>query len=170
MQAVYGLWLARNKARDVKQIAAAHDIMTGVLHHVREWRGIHQQRARTPAEKSRRKWEVPEEGWIKINSDDAVSKSGGNGGGGVVLRDHNAAFIAGSCYHYPHISDPEATGILACKQALQMVLELNLDRVHVELDSLSAVQRIKREQQDLSVVGPLIQEIKMMLASRVELG
>ena len=42
MHAVYGLWLARNEARDGKQIAAAHEIMTGVLHHVREWRGIHQ--------------------------------------------------------------------------------------------------------------------------------
>ena len=81
MQAAYGLWLARNKARDGKQIAPAHEIMDGVVHHVREWRGIHEERVRTPAERTRQKWEVSDEGWIKINSDVAVSKSGGNGGG-----------------------------------------------------------------------------------------
>lgn len=111
---------------------------------------------------------MPKVRWIKINSDGAVSKSGGYGGGGAVLRDHNAAFIAGSCYHFPHVTDPEATEILACRQALRMALEMNLDRVHIELDCLSAVQRIKREQQDLSVVGPWIREIKLMLASCVE--
>lgn len=127
MHGVYGLWLARNEARDGKQIAPAHEIMTGVLHHVQEWRGIHQQRHRIPADRPRQRWEVPDVGWIKINSDGTVTKAGGCGGGGAVLRDHSATFIVGSCYHFPNISDPEATEILTCRKAFwrQDSLEIN---------------------------------------------
>ena len=86
IQSVYVLWLARNEARDGIQIAPPLEIMERVVHLLHEWRGIHQPTVKESVVQRRPKWEVPEEGWIKINPDGAVSKFGVKGGGGAVLR------------------------------------------------------------------------------------
>ena len=56
--------------------------------------------------------------------------------------------------------------MLCC--ALQVAINLNFDRVHVELDCKSVVHKIKLDHQDLSMAGPWIREIKQMLNSRVD--
>lgn len=38
-----------------------------------------------------RRWEPPQEGWLKVNVDGAYSESSGEGGIGVIIRDHAAA-------------------------------------------------------------------------------
>ncbi|XP_073365631.1 autophagy-related protein 18d-like [Aegilops tauschii subsp. strangulata] len=137
IQAIYGLWLARNSARDGKRIDQPHEIM---------------------------ELEAPEDGWVKINSDGAVHKGGSKAGGGAVLRDHNGAFLAGVCHHFPHIVEPEAAEILACKRALHVAEEINVQNVHLELDCLPVVPMINQKGINYSGAGPWIQEIKQMLA------
>ena len=66
-----------------------------------------------PEPKTIQKWEPPVNGWVKINSDGAVSKQGTNDGGGAVFRVHNAAFFAGVSHFFPGIADPEAVEALA---------------------------------------------------------
>lgn len=111
IQATYGMWLARNEAKDGKKIAPPHEIMESILFHMQEWRNAHQPKVHAVVTKQIRRWEAPEEGWVKINSDRAVSKFGDKGG--AVLRDHNGAFLVGVCHHFLDIVDPEATEILA---------------------------------------------------------
>lgn len=165
IQAAYGLWLARNDARDGKRIAAPHDIMQAVLAHMEEWRAAHAVAAKTPKLNTVQRWQPPDEGWTKVNSDGAVSKYGEKGGGGIVVRDHNGAFLAGVCHHYPHISDPEAVEVLACKRAIQVARELNVQKIHMELDSQSVVQMINSSSRNMSSAGPWIEEIKDSLKS-----
>ncbi|KAE8768015.1 WD repeat domain phosphoinositide-interacting protein 3 [Hordeum vulgare] len=76
----------------------------------------------------------PEEGWLKVNSDHAVSKIGDKGGAGAVIRNHEGAFRAGLCYLFRGVVDPESVEILACKRDLQVAWEINADKVHVEMD------------------------------------
>lgn len=59
--------------------------------------------------------------------------------------------------------DPEAAEILACKRASQVAMEINSQRVHVELDSLHVVQMLNQPGMNFSAVGPWIQEIKQLL-------
>ncbi|XP_073358323.1 uncharacterized protein [Aegilops tauschii subsp. strangulata] len=128
-----------------------------------EWSSVHQPKPRQERTDQPQKWEAPEDGWVKINSDDAVNKGGSKAGGGAVLPDHNGAFLAGVCHHFPHIVEPEAAEILACKRALQVAEEINVQNVHLELDCLPVVQMINQEGINYSGAGPWIQEIKQML-------
>lgn len=41
VQATYGLWLARNEARDGRAIAAPHEIMDTVVSYMNEWTTVH---------------------------------------------------------------------------------------------------------------------------------
>uniref|UniRef100_A0A8I7BI56 RNase H type-1 domain-containing protein n=1 Tax=Hordeum vulgare subsp. vulgare TaxID=112509 RepID=A0A8I7BI56_HORVV len=107
------------------------------------------------------KWKPPDEGWVKVNSDGAVSRRGEGGcGGGDVLRDHHGAFLAASCHHFPTFTDPISAEIHACRRALQVATEINATRVHIELDAKEVVDMLNNPAKNLSVLGPWIQEIK----------
>ena len=60
VQAMYGLWLASNEARDGKRIAPPHAIVESVSALVREWNNTHEQAARQPKHRPIQKWTVPE--------------------------------------------------------------------------------------------------------------
>lgn len=85
VQATYGLWLARNEAREGKRIATPHAILESVTALLQEWRNTHERPEDLPKNMHIQRWEVPEEGWIKVNSDGAMTKSATKGGGGAVL-------------------------------------------------------------------------------------
>lgn len=50
-----------------------------------------------------------------VNADGAISKLGGKGGGGVVIRDHDGAYRGGACHFLPAISDSETSEILVSR-------------------------------------------------------
>ena len=44
-----------------------------------EWRAVHADNKPPREQQLKQKWQPPAEGWLKINSDGAVAKSGGRG-------------------------------------------------------------------------------------------
>ena len=89
----------------------------------------------------------------------------GKAGGGAVFRENMGAFRAGMCHHFPNIVDPETAEVLACKQALQVEREMDVQKVHVELDSQGVVHMLQQRTKNLSAAGPLVEEIKGLLNS-----
>jgi hypothetical protein len=66
--------------------------------------------ARKPKAKQREGWKTPEEGKLKINVDAAFDENNGKGAIGVIIRDCNGQFVAGSQRFIAHIVDaPMAT-------------------------------------------------------------
>lgn len=165
IQVTYGLWLARNEARDGERIAPPHEIIATVVAHMHEWKEVHANQKQPATPQPRPRWHVPDEGWVKVNADGAVSRHGDKGGGGAVVRNHQGAFMAGLSHHFPNITDPEATEILACKRGLELAREVNAERVHIELDSQNVVQMIKQPSKNLGAAGPWVEEIKILLRS-----
>ncbi|XP_020148084.3 uncharacterized protein [Aegilops tauschii subsp. strangulata] len=107
----------------------------------------------------------PDDDWLKVNSDGAVSKGGDKGGAGAVIRDHDGAFRDGLCHFIRGTADPQSMEILACKRALQVAQEINAERVHVELDSQCVVRMLNNPHKEMSSARPWIQQLKVTLAS-----
>nr|XP_040251750.1 uncharacterized protein LOC120968821 [Aegilops tauschii subsp. strangulata] len=139
--------------------------MATVVAHMKEWKSVHMEQRQHAAPTPRQRWQPPDDGWLKINSDGATSRHGDKGGGGAVLRDHHGAFRAGLCHHFPNIADPEATEILACRRALELAREINAQRIHLELDSQALVQMLKQPTKNLGVTGPWVEDLKLLLHS-----
>lgn len=167
VQATYELWLARNEARDGKRIAPPHEIMEQVVSHMAEWRAVHDDVKPPREQQSKQKWKPPEEGWLKLNSDGAVSRTGNKGGAGAVIRDENGAFHAGLCHIYRGMNDPEMLEVLACRRGLVLAQEIQVEKIHVELDSQRVVNMLNNPNKEMSAAGPLIQELKALLSSFV---
>uniref|UniRef100_A0A8R7V9A0 RNase H type-1 domain-containing protein n=1 Tax=Triticum urartu TaxID=4572 RepID=A0A8R7V9A0_TRIUA len=63
---------------------------------------------------------------------------------------------------FPSTHDAEAAELLACRRALILARELNIQKVILETDSQSALSKIKNEQRDFSVHGQLVQDVKVL--------
>ena len=168
IQAVYGLWVARNDARDGKKMASPHEIMESIYSHLIEWRQVHDAAARVPQARTVQRWKPPSQGWVKVNSDGAVAGNGEKGGAGVVIRDAGGAFLAGARQFFNRSVDPEAVEILACKSGLLLAIERGFQSVHLELDSLPVVQMLNDRHKCMAAVGSCIEEIKERLHTRAE--
>jgi ribonuclease HI len=90
-------------------------------------------------------------------------QASGQGGGGVVARDHDGRFLAGSSHFFPSLLDPEHAELLACWKAIELANSRQMQRVVFELDSASVVSKLQVEETDRSVHGILIEPIKREL-------
>lgn len=163
VQALYGLWLARNEAREGKRIAAPQVIVSSVLAYVQEWNVVHGTKMKISKTEVKQRWQPPEEGWLKVNSDGAVGKHGNKSGAGAVVRDHAGAFRAATCHVFQEVYDPEVAEIRACKRAIQLATEIGANKLHLEMDSSAVVKMLLDPAKDLSASGHCVQEIKTML-------
>jgi ribonuclease HI len=132
------------------------------IHLVEEWHQVQECKgAKPPAQKEH--WLPPDQGWIKVNADGAMIQASGHGGGGVVARDHDGRFLAGSSHFFPSLLDPEHVELLACRKAIELANSRQMHRVVFELDSASVVSKLQVEESDRSVHGILIEQIKREL-------
>lgn len=84
----------------------------------------------------------------------------------MILRDHDGAFRGGAVTFFPGISDPEISEVLAARRALQLPLELGIQKIHLELDSKGVVSMLKDKSKNLSALGPYVEEVKEMFQTR----
>jgi hypothetical protein len=105
LMTIYQVWLARNDARESKAIENPEAVARRAISLIEEWHELQAPKTvKQPAVRER--WLPPEAGWTKVNSDGSMARAGGMGGGGVVIRDHEGRFLAGSCHFFPSVTDP----------------------------------------------------------------
>jgi ribonuclease HI len=166
---LYILWQARNDARETKILKDPKSIALQTCAAVEEWNGIHGKSLK-PSTKVVEHWLRPEAQWHKINSDGAFNQSEGNGGGGVVLRDHHGDFQAGASHFFTHVVDAEGAELLACRKGLILAKDHQVQRVVLETDSLGVAMKLRQKDRGRSIYGPIIQEIKELLQGFVDVS
>jgi ribonuclease HI len=159
LMVIYQMWLARNDARDSGLIENPESIALRAIKLMEEWHGLNDTKP-TKVQAPKERWIPPAEGWVKVNSDGAMAKSVLNAGGGVVIRDHDGRFLAGSSHFFPSLSDPEEAELRACEQGLMLVKQLNIPKVVLEMDSSVLVTKLCSDQRDRSRHGPRIEKLK----------
>jgi ribonuclease HI len=164
LMVMYQMWLARNDARESRKIDDPTAIANRAMSLLEEWNNV-QCRPAPRSDKPKDRWTPPARDCLKVNVDGAAAKASGNGGGGVVIRDHDGSYIAGACHFFPSLLDPEEAELKACRRGLMLVKELRLNRVQLETDSSGVAAKLNCEEKDRSVHGPLVEEIKKMLQS-----
>jgi ribonuclease HI len=100
-----------------------------------------------------------------INVDAALFNSSNCMGAGVVIR-NNVGDFAGACGDCIHnVSSPELAEALAIRSAVIFASEEGMDNLIIASDCLSVVQRLNAKGMDRSASGPVILDIKSMMAS-----
>ena len=89
------------------------------------------------------KWIPPPTGYMKVNVDGAIAKTEIKGGVGAICRDEQGRFLGASAAVYEGISEPATLEAYACREALELAGDLNIQRIMVASDCLNVITEIK---------------------------
>jgi hypothetical protein len=103
-------------------------------------------------------WHVPEEGFIKLNSDGAIRKEDGVASSGGVARDLHS-FMGAWCKIYRGITEPLVIETLALRDAIIFAKENQFGKIILENDCSEAVCLWKERHSQRAVIAPILKEI-----------
>ncbi|XP_062015245.1 uncharacterized protein LOC133731834 [Rosa rugosa] len=136
------------------QAASGFSLFTSL----RPGRSSNTKRASTP-------WYPPPAGWLKANLDGAFDSSTNMGGIGVVVRDSEGLIVGGTCCRVSSVSAPIVVEALAGRAACAWAVEFKQAPIIFESDCLQLVNYLKAEEEDHSIIGRVIDDIVVHLAS-----
>jgi ribonuclease HI len=144
---MWHIWDARNRL--ATKVNAYIDMMLAYLYTPRTDHSV------------KPKWAPSTEGTILVNVDSAIFASPRQMGAGILARDHSGSFKAACCVRSQDVMVPELVEALAIRRALTFAHEEGFPKIIVASDCLSAVQQIKSPVTDRSMLGSVIEDIKI---------
>ena len=97
-------------------------------------------------------------GWVKINTDGAISNEACKGGGGGVARSH-LAFMGAWSKPFDGVTDPLIAEALALREGVIFAQLQGFSHVVMEVDCLEVVNLWSSRNKARSVVAPILDEI-----------
>jgi len=79
-------------------------------------------------------WKMPEQGWVKVNTDAAFDSDNYTGSAGVIIRDQNGSVLAAATRWLDNVPDVLTADALAAKEGLELATECGYDKVILEVD------------------------------------
>ena len=107
------------------------------------------------------RWQAPQAGFVKVNFDGVVFVELNKSGVGVVIRDNSGAVLASCSEKLLQAYKAEETETLAARKALMFAYELGFQRIILEGDALGLIQALKSQEQNLSPLGLLVEDVKL---------
>ncbi|KAK8975328.1 hypothetical protein V6N11_063291 [Hibiscus sabdariffa] len=142
------VWYARNKLESEMNLVRAS--LGPAIHHA--------------------KWFAPPVDVIKVNFDSAFSLQTRQSISGVMCRDSEGIVLAACSFPHACISDAFMAEALSCYKALQFSREIVFSKVLVEGDSRTIVQKCQADSSDLSLISPVVADIKALVGSFVDVS
>nr|XP_020198524.1 uncharacterized protein LOC109784346 [Aegilops tauschii subsp. strangulata] len=87
-------------------------------------------------------WLAPAVGVVKIQVDGGQARNGRSGAAAALCRDHHGLYLGSSAMSFSDISDPATLEALACREALNLALDLSLEHIIIACDNKTVVADI----------------------------
>ena len=107
------------------------------------------------------RWEKPDLGWLKLNTDGSFDDLSGVAGGGGLIRDEQGNWLAGYTRKVGRANSFVAEA-WALRDGLMLCNQLNLSSVIVEFDAKSLVDALNNPDFNNSVISPLFEDRKQL--------
>lgn len=108
-------------------------------------------------------WVPPLATWLKLNFDGACDFKQGRVGLGAVIRDEVGALRGAMAIPCVIPLSPLATEALALLNGLKYCRELGVSKIEIEGDALTVLQALDATGVDLSEIGVVIEEVKLVM-------
>ena len=117
------------------------------------------QPARSKPPVPRARWEKPDQGWVKVNSDASYDQDMCSSSAGAVIRDHAGIVKGGVARWFDDVGDVLTGEALAAKEGLELAAELGFDRVILEVDCQELSKLLQSPYSCTSSIGGLCFDI-----------
>jgi ribonuclease HI len=114
------------------------------------------------------RWQRPDEGWLKVNTDAAFDSSSCTGRAGVVIRDHLGLVQAAAERWLDDVPDALTAEAMAAKEGLELAVENGYDRVILEIDCRGLQILLEDSSCVRSVIGGLCFDITELSRSFID--
>uniref|UniRef100_A0A2N9GZI9 Reverse transcriptase domain-containing protein n=1 Tax=Fagus sylvatica TaxID=28930 RepID=A0A2N9GZI9_FAGSY len=131
-------------------------LFTMVIWSICRPRDDHSPPARPPEPPTVIKWAPPRPGRYKVNFDGAFFRESNEAGIGAIVRNHRGEVMAALCQRIPYPYSIEAVEASAAKAAVTFVLDLGLQEVDIEGDSLKIITALQQTSPCYTSYGHLI--------------
>ena len=118
----------------------------------------------------RTRWSPPQVGFVKINFDGAVFSNANSSGVGAVIRNHNGVVMASCAEKLNQAYKAEEIEALAALKALQLAFDLGFQNAILEGDSLGLIKALQADDNNLSPLGLLVEDVKLVASNFVSLS
>ncbi|GMI78309.1 hypothetical protein like AT3G09510 [Hibiscus trionum] len=105
-------------------------------------------------------WQALLAGLTKFNFDSTFDQIEGRSISGMIGRSNEGQIMEACTIRHLHVADPFIAEANACLQAVLFMKDLRFRSVIVEGDSLTVIQKVNSSNPDMSILNPIIQEIK----------
>lgn len=109
------------------------------------------------------KWKAPNNPFVKVNWDAALCNTTQKMGIGIAMRDHCGQFLAGLSSSLDFSSKPILVEFKALWRALELCVELGLERVYLEGDAQTLIHSINGGDTSQAWRGNIIEEVQQIL-------
>ena len=107
----------------------------------------------------RARWEKPEPGWTKVNTDGGFDQQACSGRTGVVIRDHTGVVVGAAARWFDDVESALAVEALAAREGLELASELGLGKVILEVDCQVLARFLLDPNSVYSTIGSLCLDI-----------
>ena len=105
------------------------------------------------------RWEKPDIGWVKLNTNGSFSDLLNAAGYGGLIRDDQGNWIGGFSRHIGN-TDSFLAEIWALRDGLQLCHHMNLQFVIVELDASTVIDALNNPVYTNTILSPLFDDCK----------
>ena len=159
------LWNRRNALRLNLTVQPINHISSLAGSYLQEFLDTLDQNPAVTDHPSPQQWQPPDESSFKANFDAAVFKNSNHAGIGVIIRDWRGEAVGALSMSVPATQSVVELEALACRRAVQFAVELGLQDVVFEGDSLQVIQAISQETLDYLSYGHIIEDIRTQVAA-----
>ena len=110
------------------------------------------------------KWERPESGWLKLNTDGSFDDLLGNAGGGGLIRDEQGQWVAGFTRKIGKINSFMAEA-WALRDGLVLCNQMKVSKVIVESDAKAVVDALNNRGSHNSAFSPLFNDCRQLASN-----
>jgi ribonuclease HI len=159
------IWEARNNTRNDHPMPNPNQVSTKIVAYV-EMIILHCFKAKPSIRRESKdlaKWTPPPPGFMIVNVDAALFPDLNRMSMGAIFRDHRGSCVISMSEPLQGFSTPEMAEAMAVRRALKVAADHGFPRVIVASDCLSLVQRLCSSQEDRSLVGSVVTDVKRMV-------
>ena len=164
----WSVWNQRNQVKVRAPAIALHQILgvsRTMLHEYHSRIMTSDSRLHRRTQHLQQRWVPLPANLVKINLDGAIFSKDNFSRVRAVIRDENGLVLGSCSKHLPQAYSAVEVEALAAATALALAEDLDMTRVILEGDSLVIIKALREEEQFLSPIGLLLEDVRMLSLS-----
>ena len=158
---VWAVWKRRNELRVGKGGEYLINLVQQAWTRLQDFL-LHNSAATAPMGRAQSQWQPPAHQQYKINFDGALFTAKNQAGIGEVIRDSMGQVMASLAQRIPLPSTAIEVEALAAQRAMELALEIGLNKGVLEGDSLILMNAVKTNSHSLAQFGHIIKDIEFL--------